>query len=60
MNTPDGAETNPNYVELDLSFWDINPKEQLWSKLKALQLYEKTNILLLLYNADDKDSFHRI
>ncbi|CDW76159.1 UNKNOWN [Stylonychia lemnae] len=46
--------------ELDICFWDMNPKEHLWSRLKALQLYEQANIFIMLYNADDKDSFEKL
>ena len=46
--------------ELDICFWDMNPKAHLWSRLKALELYEKANIFLMVYNADDRDSFEQI
>ena len=38
----------------------MNPKEHLWSRLKALQLYESANIFIMLYNADDRDSFEKL
>ncbi len=38
----------------------MNPKEHLWSRLKALELFETANIFLMLYNADDRDSFEKI
>jgi len=38
----------------------MNPKEHLWSRLKAVQLYESANIFLMLYNADDRDSFEKL
>lgn len=47
-------------LELDICFWDMNPKEHLWSRLKALELFETANILLMVYNADDRDSFEKI
>eukprot|EP00347_Sterkiella_histriomuscorum_P014922 403358997 len=46
--------------ELDICFWDMNPKEHLWSRIKALQLYETANIFLMVYNADDRDSFEKL
>lgn len=46
--------------ELDICFWDMNPKAHLWSRLKALELYEKANIFVMVYNADDRDSFEQI
>ncbi len=47
-------------MELDICFWDMNPKEHLWSRLKALELFETANIMLMVYNADDRDSFEKI
>lgn len=38
----------------------MNPKEHLWSRLKALELFETANIQLMVYNADDRDSFEKI
>lgn len=49
-----------DFAEVDLSFWDLNPREHLWSRLKALQLYDKANIFIMLYNAEDRDSFDRL
>ncbi|CDW77158.1 UNKNOWN [Stylonychia lemnae] len=46
--------------ELDICFWDMNPKEHLWSRLKSLELFETANILLMVYNADDRDSYDKI
>jgi hypothetical protein len=61
-NTNNGVNNhfNTENFELDICFWDMNPKEHLWSRLKALQLYEQANILIMLYNADDKDSFEKL
>lgn len=53
-------EADPNKAELDLFFWDMNTKEHLWSRLKALQLYENANIFIMVYNADDRDSFLKL
>jgi hypothetical protein len=38
----------------------MNPKEHLWSRIKALQLYETANIFIMVYNADDRDSFEKL
>lgn len=46
--------------DLELHFWFMNPKEHLWSRLKALELFEIANVLVMLYNADDRDSFEKI
>jgi hypothetical protein len=46
--------------QLNINFWTINPKEHLWSRLRSLQLYQTTNILVMIYNADDRDSFDRL
>ena len=61
-NTNNGGNNHLNFenFELDICFWDMNPKEHLWSRLKALQLYESANIFIMLYNADDKDSFEKL
>ena len=32
----------------------------MWLRLKSLQLFESAHIFLMLYNADDKDSFENI
>jgi hypothetical protein len=53
-----GADDSKN--ELDLTFYEMNPKEHLWSRLKALQLYESANIFILIFNADDRDSFESL
>ena len=46
--------------EIELNFWDLNAKENLWLRLKSLSLFENVHILLLVYNADDTDSFSSI
>ena len=46
--------------ELDIQFWNMNPKEHLWSRLKALELFETANIFLMLFNADDRDSYEKV
>jgi len=38
----------------------MNPKEHLWSRLKALELFETANIFLMLFNADDRDSYEKV
>ena len=45
---------------MEVCFWFMNPKEHLWSRLKAVQIYESANILLMLYNTDDRDSFEKL
>lgn len=30
------GDQNTETCELDICFWDMNPKEHLWSRLKAL------------------------
>ena len=50
-------EDEEGEYELDICFWEKNPKENMWTNLKALQLYETANIILMVYNADDRDSF---
>jgi hypothetical protein len=47
-------------LEFDICFWDLNPKNHLASRLKAIQLYESANIFLMVYNADDRDSFDKL
>lgn len=48
------------HAELDLTFHEMNSKEHIWSRLKALQLYEQANIFLLVYNADSRESFEAL
>jgi hypothetical protein len=36
------------------------PDQHLWSRVKALNLYEKANSMILLYNCDDMQSFRTI
>lgn len=38
----------------------MNPKEHLWSRIKALQLYESANVFIMVFNADDRDSFDKL
>lgn len=38
----------------------MNPKEHLWTKSEAVKLFEAANIILMVYNADDRDSFEKI
>jgi hypothetical protein len=38
----------------------MNTKEHLWSRIKALQLYETANIFVMVFNADDRDSFDKL
>ena len=45
---------------LDISFATLNPKLHLWSKLRSQQLFTDANIALLVYNADDKESFDKL
>ena len=40
-----------------MQFWELFPDEHLWNRVKALNLYEKANCLVLLYNCDDANSF---
>jgi len=49
-----------NKGDLELSFWELFPDEHLWNRVKALNLYEKANCLVLLYNCDDQDSFETL
>ena len=53
-------EENKDTYDLDICFWEKNPKENMWSNLKALQLYETANIILMVYNADDRMSFESL
>ena len=54
------ADNSDHHSDVELNFWDLNPKEHLWSRLKALQLYENANIFIMIYNADDRESFQRL
>jgi len=54
------SQNSEKKYELEISFWDMNPKEHLWSRLKSLELFETANILLMIYNADDRDSYEKI
>jgi hypothetical protein len=38
----------------------MNPKEHLWSRLKAMELFETANIFLMVFNADDRDSYEKV
>lgn len=38
----------------------MNPKEHLWSRIKALELFENANIFLMVFNADDRDSYEKV
>ena len=64
VSTDAGGGSTPLKVdercELDISFWELNPNEHIWARLKSDQLYDKTNILLLVYNADDRESFEML
>lgn len=55
--TADNSDHPDRHSDIELNFWDLNPKEHLWSRLKALQLYENANVFIMLYNADDRESF---
>ena len=48
------------HAELELNFWDLYPKEHLHSRLKALSLYEGAHVFIMVYNADDRESFSRL
>ena len=48
--------------DIQINFWEIDTQsilspEQIWQKLKAIEVYETTNVLMLLYKASDKKSF---
>lgn len=43
--------------EMEIEFWELFPDEHLWNRVKSLNLYEKANCLILLYNLDDAHSF---
>lgn len=51
---------NQEPIILEISFWEINPKEHLWSRLKSLELFEIANVFIMVYNADDRDSFEKV
>jgi len=57
-----GAQSNHSSQkgELDIQFWELFPDEHLWNRVKALNLYEKANCLVLLYNCDDSRSFQTL
>lgn len=46
--------------DLDICFWELFPDEHLWNRVKALNLYEKANAMILLYNVDDAASFEAL
>ncbi len=51
--------------DLCINLWEIDSskalsQQQIWSKLKAIEIYETTNILIMLYNACEKESFSRL
>ncbi len=51
---------NAEKCDLELCFWTMNPKEQLWTRLKALQVYETANVFVMAYDLDDKESFEKL
>ena len=41
-------------------FWEISLRDYLWAKVRSLSILEYTNILFMVYNADDRDSFQNL
>ena len=46
---------------MEVDIWEVDCcKEDIWSKLKAIEIFEVTNILLMVYSSEDRQSFERI
>lgn len=46
---------------MEVDFWQIDSgKEDIWSKLKAIEIFEVTNILMMVYNCEDRSSFEKL
>ena len=46
---------------VEAEIWQVDcAKEDIWSKLKAIEVFEVTNILLMVYSSEDRSSFERI
>lgn len=46
---------------MEVDFWQVDSgKEDIWSKLKAIEIFEVTNILLVVYNCEDRSMFERL
>ena len=49
MDTTVKMEEREEKMEVD--FWQVdNGKEEIWSKLKAIEIFEVTNIVIMVYN----------
>ena len=43
---------------MSVDFWQVDSgKEDIWSKLKVIEIFEVTNILLMVYECEDWTSF---
>jgi hypothetical protein len=43
---------------MSVDFWQVDSgKEDIWSKLKVIEIFEVTNILLMVYDCEDRASF---
>jgi hypothetical protein len=50
------AESSSSQMSVD--FWQVDSgKEDIWSKLKVIEIFEITNILLMVYECEDRSSF---
>ena len=46
---------------MEVDFWQVNSgKEDIWAKLKAIEIFEVTNILMMVYECEDRSSFERL
>jgi hypothetical protein len=40
---------------MEVEIWEVDSeKEDIWSKLKAIEVFEVTNILLMVYSSEDR------
>ena len=46
---------------MEVDIWQVDcAREDIWAKLKAIEIFEVTNILMVVYSSEDRQSFDRV
>jgi hypothetical protein len=46
---------------MSVDFWQVDSgKEDIWSKLKVIEIFEVTNVLMMVYDCEDRNSFESL